>query len=248
MKDHQLKSYHTPDAIEERLKKGPSRSYLRDFIYGAIDGAVTTFAVVSGVAGARLSFGIVIILGFANVIADGFSMAISNFLGTRAEEQLIERARRREEHHIEMVPDGEREEIRQIYSKKGFDGDALERIVEVICADKKLWVDTMVTEEWGLSLESPLPWRAALVTFGAFVMIGILPLLPFILHTIYPVLIRNPFLWSALTTGIAFFTVGAFKSKLLELKWYKGGLETLLVGGSAAALAYLAGFLLKGLG
>ena len=89
----ELQADHTPAATENRLA-GPTRhSYLRDFIYGAIDGAVTTFAVVCGVEGARLSVGVVVVLGVANLIADGFSMAASNYLGTRADQAVRRRAR-----------------------------------------------------------------------------------------------------------------------------------------------------------
>ena len=109
---------------------GPDESYLRDWVYGGIDGAVTTFAVAAGVAGANLSPQIVLILGFANLVADGFSMAVANYSGTKAEREQYERLIAIEHKHIAAIPEGEREEIRQIFAKKGFQGEDLERAVD----------------------------------------------------------------------------------------------------------------------
>jgi VIT1/CCC1 family predicted Fe2+/Mn2+ transporter len=218
---------------------------LRDVIYGAIDGTVTTFAVVAGVAGAQLAGGVVIILGMANLVADGFSMAVGNLLATRAEQQLREQARRTEEVHIAEVPEGEREEIRQIFASKGFSGNDLERVVTIITSDPKRWVDTMLTEELGLAAEVPSPWRAAMATFAAFVLVGLLPLLPFLYQLVVPSGLTSPFLWSSVLTGLTFFTVGVLKGGYVQAPWYRSGLETLGIGGCAAALAYLVGTLLK---
>jgi VIT1/CCC1 family predicted Fe2+/Mn2+ transporter len=240
-----LRASHTPDAVRKRLEEGPRHSYLRDFIYGAIDGAVTTFAMVAAVAGANLSPAIVIIMGVANLVADGFSMAVSNFLATRAERQVRDKARRLEEAHVRKYPEGEREEIRQIFAAKGFSGEDLDRAVAVITSDVEQWVNTMLREEHGLPLESPSAWRAGLSTFAAFVLVGSVPLAAFLYELAVPGQIFNPFLWSAIMTGVAFFTVGAIKSRYVEQRWYLAGLETLGVGGGAAALAYVIGMLLK---
>jgi len=240
----ELRASHTPDAIRERLAGGPDTSYLRDFVYGAIDGAVTTFAVVSGVAGAGLSPGVIVILGVANLVADGFSMAASNFLGTRADEQLRHRARRREAEHIVRVPDGEREEIRQIFAGQGFSGEQLEKVVDVITSDEQRWIDTMIKEEYGLALRGPDPARAATVTFIAFVVIGALPLLPFLPGVAGFSFVPAPFLTSSLLTVVAFFVVGGTKARFVGQPWWFAGLETLIVGGLAAILAYGVGALL----
>ena len=242
----ELKASHTPSAIRRRLKRETHHSYLRDFVYGGIDGAVTIFAVVSGVAGAGLSSGVVIVLGLANLAGDGFSMAASNYLGSKADLQLLDQARRTEEQHIRDHPAGEREEIRQILAAKGFRGVALENAVETYTADEKLWVDTMLQEELGLSLDRPNPIKAAAITFAAFVVIGILPLLSFLVDFAVAAGFSRPFLYSTLLTGAAFFIVGAIKSRFVNDRWYWSGLETLMVGSAAALLAFVVGMALRG--
>jgi len=240
-----LREDHTPLAVRKRVRSRPSPSYLHDFIYGAVDGTVTTFAVVAGVAGANLDETVVIILGGANLIADGFSMAVSNFLGSRAERQQRERARREEERHIRLVPEGEREEIRQIFAAKGFEGQDLERVVEVITSDRELWTDTMMSEELGYGSTEPNEFRAALATLVAFLTVGFLPLVVFVYDLAAPGNVDNAFTWSAVMTGIAFFAVGAMKSRFVDQTWWRSALETLTVGGLAAALAYAAGAFLQ---
>lgn len=238
---------HTPEAVRARLSMQPVQSYLRDFIYGGIDGAVTTFAVVAGVQGAGLPSVIVIILGVANLVADGFSMAVSNFLGTRADQQLLARARATEMRHIDVFPEGEREEVRQIFARKGFAGDDLESIVRVITSDVEQWVDTMLREELGFSVEVRSPWKAAWATLAAFIVIGALPLIAFGIDQLTALEVSDPFAVSGVLTGAAFFVIGALKSRFVDESWYRAGLETFAIGGIAAVLAYLIGLLLRGL-
>lgn len=234
-------------AIRERISQPPKQSHLRDFIYGGIDGTVTTFAVVAGVAGAQLSTTIVIILGVANLIADGFSMAVSNYLATRAERQERDLARSREEREVRELPEEEREEIRQIFSLKGFAGEDLDRVVDVITSNPRLWVDTMMAEEYGYRSVSEEPTRAAASTFAAFVIVGFIPLFAFVANGIFPSKIQAPFVWSAVMTGVAFFAVGALKSRFVAQRWWLSGLETLVVGGVAAVIAYGLGSFLENL-
>jgi len=240
-----LRRLHTRRAIAERLDSEHRHSYLRDFIYGAIDGAVTTFAVVAGVTGAGLSSGVIIVLGAANLLADGFSMAASNYLGTRAERQRVDKLRGFEEQQIDVYPRGEREEIRQIMERKGFRGRDLKRAVNVVTADRRLWVDTMLQEEWGLSQYVPSPFRAALTTFLAFLGVGLLPLAPYLLAWTGGADGARSFYTSMLLTGLAFFVTGALKSRHVVQHWLLAGLETLVVGGLAAILSYWVGYALR---
>ncbi len=240
-----LHQEHTHEAIKKRISDSPDGIYLRDFVYGAIDGCVTTFAIVSGVFGADLSSKIIIILGFVNLLADGFSMAVSNYLGTKADRQLVDKARKIEEHHIDVIPDGEKEEIRVIFQQKGFEGDLLEKIVKTVSENRKLWVDTMIQDEWGLSISGSSPMKAAYVTFFAFCLAGLVPLLPFIFITSSD---HFAFYVSICLTGVVFFGIGTLKSWFSIEHWLKSGLETLLIGGLAAIVAFIVGMLLKGMG
>lgn len=241
-----LRASHTPEQVQRRLAAQIEHSYLRDFVYGAIDGTVTTFAVVSGVAGAGLSTGIIIVLGLANLVGDGFSMAASNFLGTKTEEELRRKIRRIEEDHIAEYPEGEREEIRQIFAGKGFTGEELEHVVDVITADKQRWIDTMLVEEHGVPLQGPSAIKAALMTLVAFVCVGFIPLAVFVYDYVTPSDVAQPYLISTVLTGVAFFFVGTAKSLFVDESWWRAGIETLLVGGIAASLAYAVGHLLSG--
>jgi vacuolar iron transporter family protein len=145
-----------------------------------IDGVVTTFAVVAGVVGADLPSKVVLVLGLANLVADGFAMAAGNYSGTQADRDDYDRLLAVERKHIAIVPDGEREEIRQIFGGKGFSGDELERIVDVITADDSRWAKTMVVEEYGLAPTPKSPVLAALSTFAAFMLCGLVPLVTYL--------------------------------------------------------------------
>jgi VIT1/CCC1 family predicted Fe2+/Mn2+ transporter len=240
---------HTKEAIQERLSHQVERSYIRDFIYGSIDGTVTTFAVVSGAAGAGLSEKVVFILGCANLIADGFSMAVGNYEGVKAEKQLVDKYRAMEAEHIEKVPEGEKEELRQIYKAKGFDGEELNSIVESISTNKEAWIEVMLTEEHGLSTAIGNPLKAAAITYLAFCWLGLFPLLPYIFQALGLVEIpkEDLFIISSVLTAITFFSIGAVKGRLVHISQFKSGLSTLLTGGAAALISYYTGKFLSSL-
>ncbi len=236
-----LEHSHSPKAIQERIHSKNKNSYVSDWILGGIDGAVTTFAIVAGVVGAELESQIIIILGLANLLADGFSMAASNYSAVKSDADDVERLWAMEKQHIREVPEGEREEIRQILIAKGLTGNALEQAVDAICANEQTWIETMLVEEFGVLPESREPWRAGLATFSAFLICGAVPLVPFVFN------VGDPFPWAIAATGAAFFAIGAGKSLWALTPWYRSGLETLAIGMAAAGVAYGVGYMLKGI-
>jgi VIT1/CCC1 family predicted Fe2+/Mn2+ transporter len=161
-----------------------ARHYIRDLVYGANDGIITTFAVVAGVAGGNLSRTAVLVVGAANLAADGLSMAVGNFLSIRANESARE---------AENLPE-----------------------------------------------EEAAPARHAVATFVAFIVAGSLPLVPYVL----PVVETARFVWSlALTLG-SLFVVGALRTLVTTDRWWRAGLEMLILGAVVAAAAYGAGALI----
>jgi VIT1/CCC1 family predicted Fe2+/Mn2+ transporter len=222
---------------------------IEDFVYGATDGAVTTFAVVAGVIGASLSPSIVLILGFANLFADGFSMSIGNYLSEKTHREYIQNQRKKEEWEIDNLAAQEEEEIRDIYKEKGFKEEILEEIVRVITSKKKVWIDTMMKEELGLIEDKKSPRDSAITTFVSFNLIGMIPLIPFVLlHVSGVSRFWSPFdafVYSIAFTAIAFFLIGAIRGTVVKRSWIRTGFNTLTIGGIAASVAYLVGYLVS---
>ena len=233
----QLEHEHTSEAIRVRLETENHPNYLRDWVYGGIDGAITTFAVVAGVVGAGLSSKVILILGVANLLADGLSMAASNYSGTKTEVDELARYREIEERHIDIDPEGERREVRQIMTLKGLAGPALDDAVRAITSDRQTWINTMLAEEYGLSINLRSPLKSGVSTFVSFMLFGLIPLLPYMLG------LAQAFEVALATTFIAFFAIGSIKSRWALASWWRSGLETLLIGVAACSLAYGVGWL-----
>ncbi len=232
---------HTREAIHRRLAQAPSQSYLRDWVFGGIDGTATTFAIVAGVVGAHLAPSVILILGGANLIADGFAMAAGNYLSTRSELEEFRHAEAVERRHIGSYPEGEREEVSEILQGLGIVGDLLDRAVTAVTADRDRWVRVMLRYEYGLPDSVRSAWRAAGSTFLAFLLCGMVPLVPFVagLKSAFPV--------ASGATALMFVLIGALKSRWSVEPWWQSGLKTLLVGGGAATVAYVIGSWLRNL-
>lgn len=233
-----MSTSHKP-SIKKRLKRNGNHTYLSDMIYGGIDGSISTLAIVAGVAGAGLSIRINIILGIASLIADAFSMATSNYVSVRSEFDKFEYYSAIVTEQIDDNPQQEIEKVRQIYKHKGFDEEARDHIARVITSDKTQWLKTMLREEYGLPESVRFPWTAAIATFIAFIICGVVPLLPYLLS--FP----KPFEFACGLTGMTFFMIGSIKSRWSIYSWWRSGLTTLVVGGIAALIAFYIGYFVE---
>lgn len=217
--------------------------YVKDVVFAANDGIITTFAVVAGTIGAGLSPVVILIIGFANLLADGFSMATGNFLGSKSERDFYEKEEKVEKREVKKSPEIEKEEVRILLSKKGYEGEKLEQLVELIASNEEFWIQFMMHEE--LKLFSPdidSPVKNGAVTFVSFVSVGLIPLLP------YLIIGRDvSFSIPIIFTASALFIVGALRKFFSEKSWFWLGLEMLIVGGLAAIIAFFVGSVLGGI-
>lgn len=229
--------------IEEKKRRLHKGEYLADFVYGANDGIITTFAVVTGAAGASLSPGVIIILGVANLLADGFSMGASSILSTLSEKDFHKSIRLEQEYDIEHTPEIAKEEVRDVLRKWDTPKDILERMMTVLIRNKRSWADFVLREEYNITEEdTENPIHHGVATFIAFVIVGTLPLIPYL----FGVRTEHQFLVSIIATAVALFTTGALQSLLTNKKWWlKTGTQMLLLGGVAAGISYGIGFFIK---
>lgn len=221
------------------------QEYMREFVYGGIDGAVTTFAVVAGGFGANLDTGIIIILGFANLLADGFSMSVGAFLSSKSERENFKKHEKIEYWEVENLPHLEREEIRDIYKAKGFEGELLEKVVDQICSDKDLWVAEMMKDELEMMQDNKSPLKIGVATFISFITVGFIPLMVYLID-FFSQIEKNIFLFTSILTGFAFILIGWMKSLVNQTSPLRSIMETLALGFLAALVAFYVGDILEG--
>tara|TARA_B100001105_G_scaffold77117_1_gene61017 strand:+ start:706 stop:1425 length:720 start_codon:yes stop_codon:yes gene_type:complete len=221
------------------------KEYIAEFVYGGIDGVITTFAVVAGSAGAELAVPIVLILGFANLIADGFAMSVGSYFSAKSENESYEKHKAVEYWEIENLRDKEVEEIREIYEAKGFEGDLLKQVVDVITSDDEVWVDTMMKEELEMIKDDRPPWKRGLVTFIAFNLVGFIPLSAYAFAGFIDASASDLFVVSSFSTAVALALIGTLKGLVTEQSLIKGIIETVFLGGIAATIAFFVGDILE---
>ncbi len=228
--------------IEDAYHQRSTGRYLGDVIFGANDGLITTFAVVAGAAGAGLTPTVVLIIGFANLLGDGLSMGLGNYLGKKSELAYQRNQRVKEGWEIDHLREIELQEIRDIFSRWGFSGSDLERAVTIVSQKREAWIDIMMKEELGIIEDhDEHPGKHGVATFFSFAGAALLPLLPFVFG------MEGGAAYGASVgiTALTLFFVGASRSRLSAMRFWRAGVEMLFVGGIAALAAYLIGDILS---
>ncbi|MER1955459.1 MAG: VIT1/CCC1 transporter family protein [Desemzia incerta] len=232
--------------MKSNAKQFQGGEYIKSMVYGGLDGIITTFAVVSGVAGASLSLKIVIILGFSNLLADGFSMAVGDYLSSKSEKEYQEGITHQTKIAIKNNYQEEVHKMTHAYEVEGLSKEDAEIIAVTLAKYETPFVNQLSSQAYGNNHKEEDPIKNALVTFFSFFVFGLVPLLAYILSTFIPFLLENAFLLASVLTGTTLFTLGAVKSRITQSNWMRSGLEMLTVGGLAALVAYLVGFVLGG--
>ncbi|EAR83460.3 integral membrane protein (macronuclear) [Tetrahymena thermophila SB210] len=219
-----------------------SGAFIKSAVYGGLDGLITTYAVVMGVAGAELQTVVILALGVSSLIGDGICMSLGDYLSTKSEIEFQRRERHREEWEVDNLPEEEKAEMIELYENKGISREDATQIVEIMSKYKQAWVDIMMVEELGLIPQEENPIKNAIVTLTSFILFGQIPLIPFVITQIFSIDANELFFYlSTGLTALFLFVLGYIKSQFTFSKWWKSGLETLFTGIMAAGSAYLIG-------
>lgn len=215
----------------------PKGRAIREVIYGATDGLVTSLGFVIGVFGALRESRIILITGIAGATAGSLSMGFSAYISSKSQSEFFLAEIERERREMREMPDKEREEVRKIYRAKGFHGEELEQVVRRITANPKVWLRCMMEEELGLIVESfDRPWVVGIVTAASYVLGAALPILPYTVSNA-----GAAFPWSVGLSIAALFGLGAGKTVLTRTSAWKSGFELMAIGLLSAAVGFCIG-------
>lgn len=227
-----LHDHHDPHRHETRLA---------DVILGGQDGLVNVLGVILGVAAATQDGRIVIAAGLAATFAESISMGAVAYTSTRAVNDLYLSEREREYRHIHLAPDVEIEEIRDIYQRKGFEGEALDKIVEVITSNHDVWVNVMMSEEFQMTPPEKSRALGTAVIVGFSALVGsLIPLFPFFFWSV-----RLSIWFSIVVAALTLFLVGVYKARVTIGKPFRSGLQMAMIGTVSALAGYVVGWIFK---
>lgn len=244
MNEHKADKKIQPTHIEPHTQVG---DLLKEAVFGYNDGIVSTFAVIAGLTGGDISSRTVLLAALATLVAGGFSMGLGTYLGSKSEKELYQSELRRENWEIDNMPEVETQEIRDIFSAKGFNGQLLEDVVTQITSDREVWLKTMMTEELGFASAPPQPKLNGVIMSISFITGSLICTIPYLLPESSTVVLGFPlhFVLSLAFTAAGLLFAGAFKTKFTRINIFLSALETLAVGAVAAGGSYGVGVLFQ---
>ena len=209
---------------------------VRDIVIGMSDGLTVPFALAAGISGAGVGTAIVVTAGLAEIAAGSIAMGLGGYMAARTDAEHFDAERARETAETLDVPEKEKAEIDSIFRKYGLDDAQIKPIVEILSKDRKRWVDFMMRFELGLDVPDPKRARVSAFTIAvSYIAGGLIPLAPYMIFNDV-----NTALWgSVVVTMLALFVFGYVKGKFTGLDPLRGGLQTVLVGGLAAGVAFI---------
>jgi len=220
-----------------RHKQHRTKNSLRDVILGGQDGLVNMLGIALGVVAAGGSNHVLVVTGIAAAITESISMGAVAYTSFGSDRDFYLAERETEQSEISSDPDEEREEIREIYSTKGFSGQLLDDVVKTITSNRETWVSTMMNEELHLQpVAGQSLLRSSLIVTVATLIGHLIPLVPFMMVTGMPAIVV-----AIAFSGVALFAVGAYSAKTLIGDWRKSGVQMLTIGLGAAAVGFLIG-------
>jgi VIT1/CCC1 family predicted Fe2+/Mn2+ transporter len=208
---------------------------VRDVVIGMSDGLTVPFALAAGLSGAVKSTGIVVTAGLAEIAAGSIAMGLGGYLAAKTDLEHYAAERAREQEETEAVPEQEAAEVVEVFRGYGLAEEQIAPVVAAICADRARWVDFMMRFELGLEAEDPArALRSALTIAGSYIAGGLIPLAPYMLLGSI-----STALWVSVgMTLVALFLFGFVKGRFTAINPWRGGVQTVFIGGLAAAAAF----------
>ncbi|HWD99381.1 MAG TPA: VIT1/CCC1 transporter family protein [Bryobacteraceae bacterium] len=230
----------TADILERMAKVHIERHFrasetVRDIVIGISDGLTVPFALAAGLSGAQVAGRVVVLAGMAEIAAGSIAMGLGGYLAARTDREHYEHELQREADETRNMPDEERAEVARVFEGWGLEPEHVGPIVTAISADEKRWIDFMMRYELGL--EAPDPKRAersAATIFASYIGGGLVPLAPYFFAS----RVEDALAVSIALTAVALFVFGAIKARFTGIPVWRGGMETALIGGAAAAAAF----------
>jgi vacuolar iron transporter family protein len=212
--------------------------WLRPAVFGAMDGLVSNFALIAGVAGGHARHQVIVLTGLAGLAAGAFSMAAGEYISVASQSELALAEIEIERRELEAAPEAEQLELARLYEARGLDADLAHEVARQLSRNPEEALGIHAREELGIDpSDLPSPVLAAGSSFLSFAIGAVLPVLPYLLGATD--------LWpAAIVAAIGLFTAGALVSRVTARSWWYGGLRQLILGGVAAAITFGVGSLI----